>query len=119
MADSTVVETALLRIDELRRLGLPDAADAASRELLQVAPDEPKAWLAWGTSALARGSPTEAESAFRQAVALEPRNAAAASYLSVALLHQGQAKEAETYARQAVALDDSNSHFWGNLGACQ
>jgi predicted O-linked N-acetylglucosamine transferase (SPINDLY family) len=118
MADRRTIEDARLRVAELLRLGLIEAAAETCREWAALAPADQEVWQLLGTLALQRGSPQEAEAALRRALELNDQSAIALSRMAVALQQQGRAGEGEGFARKAVSLEPANAAHWGNLGAC-
>ncbi|MGH9382578.1 MAG: sulfatase-like hydrolase/transferase [Thermoanaerobaculia bacterium] len=64
-----------------RRLGRPDAAEAAAKSALEIVPTWPPAWVLWGRLAEARGDLPAAEHRYRQALAADPGNSQAQSAL--------------------------------------
>ena len=108
---------AIARIEELARLGLLDAAQAACRELLAGEPHSHQAWAWLGFLAVAQGKPAEGEAALRRAIALNSGDARYWNTLSLSLRMQAKASEAEAAARTALALDDA-AEYWAALGNC-
>src|SRR5207253_3783648 len=107
----------ITRIEELARMGMLEAAEAACRELLAAAPQEHRAWAWLGMLSLARGRPADSESALRQAITLEPRDGRYWNTLALALRLQGKAAEGELAARNALALDAAADH-WVTFANC-
>jgi len=117
MHDPAALEQALLRIEELMRLGLAAGAEACCRELLAQAPGSGSAWFYLGTLLLQQGRLAEAESALRESARLEPEKAGPWNNLSVVLRRRGQAVEAEACARRAAALNPTNPNHWTSLAS--
>src|SRR5436190_13660162 len=107
----------IARIEELARLGLMDAAEAACRDLLARAPQEHKAWTWLGMIKLVGRQGAEAEAALRQAIAIFPRDGRYWNSLSLALRIQSRFADAEIAARNALALENA-TEYWAGLGDC-
>jgi protein O-GlcNAc transferase len=118
MADAASVAELVARLEQFLRLRQWEAAEAACRDLVSIAPLEPEAWSRLGIVSLLRERFDEAEIAFGQALVLAPGRAADLSNRSIARFRLGRHAEAEADAREAIALDDSIAAHWLNLGAC-
>jgi protein O-GlcNAc transferase len=116
MVDLATIDGMLSRIEEHWQRGALEVAEALCGQLLQLSPDEPRAWFWMSLFHLQRGALPAAESAARRAVALDPNFAWAWNHLSAAIRDQGRAAEAEPFARRAVMLEPTSVAHWVNLG---
>jgi protein O-GlcNAc transferase len=106
----------LAHAEELIRLGLFSQAESVCRDLVQIAPQEARAWFALGIIGFHEKRFRDAEQAFKQVLLLEPGNADAWGNLSTTVREEGRPTEAEGLARQGLVLQPRNASHWLILG---
>ncbi|CAO3439649.1 tetratricopeptide repeat protein [Azospirillum doebereinerae] len=90
-------------------------AEAAYREILAAAPEQPDALHLMGVIALQVGKPEAAANLIAEAIRLNGRNAVYHSNLGSALRRLGRRAEAAAACRRAVELDASFADAYNNL----
>ena len=116
MSDSLPKPPTIDRIQDLANQGQFEAALPLCEQLVQLEPQNDRAWFWLGEVQLLRGNPAAANAALQQAIALAPYDALHWTNLSVVAVSLGRPDEAESHARRAVALDASSTAVWINLG---
>lgn len=87
------------------------------RSVVDVVPNNYRAWQQLGSAYLEEGRPAEAEQAFLQGAAINPRNPWIMSGLADIRLSQAKPREAALLMRQAVTLAPNDAVLRLNLGA--
>jgi protein O-GlcNAc transferase len=119
MADRSTTDGLLVRIPQLMQQGSWDEAEAATRELLSLAPQEAQAWFFAGLVAFSRRQIADAEAALRKAIALNAQPAIYWNLLGAALRQQFRWEETAEASRQSLARDEGDSVAWSNLAAAE
>jgi tetratricopeptide (TPR) repeat protein len=101
---------------EQHQAGRLDLAEAAYRQVLTLAPQEPEALHLLGLVALQTGRPEPAAGLIGAAIRLEGGRAAYHSNLALALRALGRLDEAEASCRRALTLDPDSVATLSTLG---
>lgn len=101
-------------VEALRRVDGPQAYDAAGR-LVELAPHEPDAHIAYGSAAAAAGERLLARRSFERALALDPRNATARNNLAVLDMREKAWRRALAGFRASQGMDPTQHLARHNL----
>ncbi|MHB8530502.1 MAG: tetratricopeptide repeat-containing sulfotransferase family protein [Caulobacteraceae bacterium] len=94
----------------------PDLAEHQAREILKVAPGDPRALLLLGVAKRRQGDAEGAAAVLAPLAKAQPRSAHAHCELGIALAQSGEARAAIAALRSAVALKRDLPEAWRTLG---
>ncbi|MDE1905907.1 MAG: sulfotransferase [Rhodospirillales bacterium] len=92
------------------------AAEAAARQILELAPGDEDALLLLFRLCRQQNRPQAAEALIRRAVTLNPNNLTATNELTLLLLAKGALAEAEIHARNAIRIAPQNAQAHNLMG---
>lgn len=98
-----------------RRLGLLNEAEAATREGLRAAPNDPVLWNNLGNVALARQDVAGAEESYRKATEIAPQAFVPHYNLGLAYREEFKFAEGEAESRRAGEIDPEAMAFYAGL----
>jgi len=112
----SAIEDWLSLADLYSTLGMPEESSSCYDEATREFPDDPSAWIAWGSALSAAEEYSRAEDKFRHALELDSLSVDGWNYLGESLLFQDRYGEATTALEKALRLDPSSVYAICYLG---